>query len=262
MWLPLTDYATKYKISVSTLRRRIKADDISYQFQDGKYYISDEPINTINTNLKFSPSLNLNENRNEIPKQLSSAISPLSSDLSDSASDEFLENLKRAAPEKLPSIKNEVGILDKNKNESLRAVTPRMIDLESEYYFKSQAESSNHMNNKNSSSEIITNGSADRTNDNITKHFDFIKNEDENGALSSGKKDFSEKISKIGNNEPILTAANKLLNELKKAYTQILHEKEEQITSLKEEVSDLRTLVKLLERENSRMKEYSDIPRV
>ncbi|HRO65937.1 MAG TPA: hypothetical protein PL182_00070 [Pseudobdellovibrionaceae bacterium] len=55
--------------------------------------------------------------------------------------------------------------------------------------------------------------------------------------------------------EPVLLAANKLLNELKKAYTQILQEKEEQILHLKEEVTDLKTLVRVLEGENSRLKQ-------
>lgn len=55
------------------------------------------------------------------------------------------------------------------------------------------------------------------------------------------------------NDEPILTAANRLLTELKKAYTQILQEKEEQILHLKEEVTDLKTLVRVLEAENERL---------
>ncbi len=45
-WLPLMEYSTKYRVSVSTLRRRIKADDISFRFEDGKYFIMDEPVGT------------------------------------------------------------------------------------------------------------------------------------------------------------------------------------------------------------------------
>lgn len=59
---------------------------------------------------------------------------------------------------------------------------------------------------------------------------------------------------KMNKDEPILTAANKLLNELKKAYTLILQEKEEQILQLKEETADLKTLVRVLESENDRMR--------
>ncbi len=49
---------------------------------------------------------------------------------------------------------------------------------------------------------------------------------------------------------PILSSANKLLSELKLAYMSILHEKEEQIIELKAEVSDLATLVRVLEDDN------------
>jgi len=38
------------------------------------------------------------------------------------------------------------------------------------------------------------------------------------------------------------------MTELKKAYSQILHEKEEQIMLLREEIMDLKTLVKVLEK--------------
>ena len=47
-----------------------------------------------------------------------------------------------------------------------------------------------------------------------------------------------------------------ILGELKRAYMSILHEKEDQITLLKEEVSDLKTLVRVLEQENERMKKF------
>jgi hypothetical protein len=68
--------------------------------------------------------------------------------------------------------------------------------------------------------------------------------------------DLNDKNVKVNKEEPILTAANKLLNELKKAYTQILQEKEEQILHFKEEVSDLKTLVRVLESENDRLKGF------
>jgi archaellum component FlaC len=55
-------------------------------------------------------------------------------------------------------------------------------------------------------------------------------------------------------NELGFSAAAKMLEELKKAYTQILHEREEQIIQLKEEITDLKTLVKVLESENERLR--------
>ena len=49
-------------------------------------------------------------------------------------------------------------------------------------------------------------------------------------------------------------ATQSLLNEIKKAYSLILQEKEEQILQLKEEVADLKTLVRVLEDDNTRIK--------
>ncbi|MGE0631933.1 MAG: hypothetical protein AB7O96_05970 [Pseudobdellovibrionaceae bacterium] len=134
-WLPLTDYSTKYKVSVSTLRRRIKADDIRYRFDDGKYFISDEPLSS-HTRGDTRPSLKL-------PPVL--------------------------PPSKLPDPQPLVGAQP---------------------------------------------------------------------ALS----------------QDVLPSVNHLLGELKKAYTSILQEKEEQILLLKEEIADLKTLVSVLESENERLK--------
>ena len=145
-WLPLTEYSSKYQVSISTLRRRIKADEIKYQLRDGRYLIFDEP-------------------RAHRPSQAAHVVPSLS---------------EKAAVEFQPAVKTFSNI-NMNMGEKVE--------------MKSEAKS----------------------------------------------------------DEPILTAANRLLSELKKAYTQILQEKEEQILSLKSEVSDLKTLVRVLESENQRL---------
>lgn len=124
-WLPLTDYSTKYKVSVSTLRRRIKAEDIKFRFEDGKYFIADETLST----------------HTRGPR---------------------------------PSQNNDVPHLGAHQSPSL--------------------------------------------------------------------------------SQEVLPTVNHLLGELKKAYTSILLEKEEQILLLKEEIADLKTLVSVLESENDRLK--------
>ena len=146
-WLVLMDYSTKYRVSVSTLRRRIKAEDIKYRLEDGKYFIIDEPMST--------------HQRVHRPS--------LESDLAQVGAHQG----KQTAP-----------------------------------------------------------------------------------SSTSSKPDISDKIAMAKNDEPILTAANKLLTELKKAYTQILQEKEEQMLMLKDEVADLKTLVRVLESENERLKGF------
>ncbi|MBC7421053.1 MAG: hypothetical protein H7328_10030 [Bdellovibrio sp.] len=54
--------------------------------------------------------------------------------------------------------------------------------------------------------------------------------------------------------ESVITAANRLLTDLKKAYTQVLQEKETQIQGLRQELADIKTLVKVLESENTRLR--------
>ncbi|MGE4132880.1 MAG: hypothetical protein AB7F86_14665 [Bdellovibrionales bacterium] len=41
-WLSLIEYSNKYRVSLSTLRRRIKSGELEYRFTDGKYLIKDE----------------------------------------------------------------------------------------------------------------------------------------------------------------------------------------------------------------------------
>ena len=147
-WLALSDYSTKYRVSVSTLRRRIKAEDINFQLRDGKYFLVDEPMSA---HQKHRPS-------QESDVEMMGAH------------------------------------LDSSKFESSKLGASKLDAARSDKLL----------------------------------------------------------LSKIAKDEPILTAANKLLTELKKAYTQILFEKEEQILRLKEEVSDLKTLVKVLESENNK----------
>lgn len=150
-WLPLMEYSTKYRVSVSTLRRRIKADDINFRFEDGKYFIMDEPVGTH-------------------------------------------QRVHR------PSRKSEIALVGAHQG----------------------------MMNNMASSELKSAASY------------FI----EEPAESLTNKD-----------EPVLLAASKLLQELKAAYCQVLKEKDEEILALKEENSDLKTYVKVLEGENSRLQQ-------
>ena len=147
-WIPLTDYSSKHRISVSTLRRRIKAEDIKFRFQDGKYFLIDTPMGT-----------HPREHR--------------------------------------PSLKSDASLMGALVEASSAALLKKGNEV-----FRSQLQESSE--------------------------------------------------------EPILTAANKLLNELKRAYTLVLQEKEEQLLHLKEEVSDLKTLVRVLEGENQRLQPHRE----
>ena len=143
-WLPLAEYSMKHQVSISTLRRRIKSDEVKFRFDEGKYLILDEDP----TKVAF-------------------------------------------AEEHRPSLKSEVQKTSALATQDREA----MVDRQTNVSFHGQDSS-----------------------------------------------------------ESVISAANRLLLDLKKAYTQVLQEKEEQILVLREETMDLKTLIKVLESENSRLR--------
>ncbi len=154
-WLPLSEYAAKYRVSVSTLRRRIKAEDIHYRFDDGKYFIFDEP---------------LSNHRDHRPSPMSE-IPPMMKEVDTtkfSSKVEFVDDVLKAAQSSVKTLGQTLG----------QSLGQTQVPQQS---------------------------------------------------------------------QEVIAAANRLLSELKQAYTRVLHEKEEQILNLREEVSDLKTLVKVLE---------------
>lgn len=128
MWLSLTEYSNKHKVSISTLRRKIKSTEIEFRFDEGRYMILDNDDQQVQ---EAAPSL---------------------------------------SEQHRPSLKSDAFHETKETGES------------------------------------------------------------------------------------VITAANRLLADLKKAYTQVLQDKEEQISDLREEISDLKTLIKVLESENDRLR--------
>lgn len=158
MWLPLAEYSMKHKVSISTLRRRIKAEDIQYRLDDGKYFIFDTDPTATTTTV---------ENR--------------------MSNQSFAEGkAHNSAEAHRPSLKSD------------------------------------------------------------------------SSAVMEASRRAEERADNKAEGESVITAANRLLTDLKKAYTQVLQEKEEQIVSLKEEISDLRTLVRVLESENQRLNQKNN----
>ena len=153
-WLPLAEYSMKHQVSISTLRRRIKSDELKFRFDDGKYLILDEGNSKV-----------------------------------------------VVAEEHRPSLKSEVQKTSAQTTQEVSQVTQATQDKE---------------------------------------------------AMPGLQTNFS--LQTQDTNESVISAANRLLLDLKKAYTQVLQEKEEQILVLREETMDLKTLIKVLESENSRLR--------
>lgn len=72
-WLPLNEFSMKYNVSTSTLRRRIRADEIEFQFRDGKYWLKDsEPTRAYRSHTPIAaPAV---EERHEGPSEVAEKL--------------------------------------------------------------------------------------------------------------------------------------------------------------------------------------------
>ncbi len=201
-WLLLTDYSSKYRVSVSTLRRRIKNNQIPFRFEGGKYFLIDASPNhpEVTAHEKTTPFF-------EELKTLAVEAAPLKTPVSETGSfNEFSDQLD-----------SDLGLPRRQE----------VFEIEDEPLYVD---------------EIIKVASAQQIarmpNDQV-----YCGNYNETPDV---------KLQASAEAEPLMTTATNLLNELKRAYSNILLEKEEQMIQLKKEVSDLKTLVRVLEDENDR----------
>jgi hypothetical protein len=77
-WIPLMDYAMKKGVSLSTLRRYIKANKIQYRVENGRYLLLDGETNRP---MDFSTPLNRGSGAVSDRWQQEIAPSPLAEDL-------------------------------------------------------------------------------------------------------------------------------------------------------------------------------------
>ena len=86
-WIPLIEYSQKHNISISTLRRRIRAGSIAFNLKEGKYFLKDhassfaledhlqknpDPINKLKP--AVSPALKVKSKTEKLIKKPDSAI--------------------------------------------------------------------------------------------------------------------------------------------------------------------------------------------
>lgn len=93
MWLSLTEYSNKHKVSISTLRRKIKSTEIEFRLDEGRYMIldSDEqnaieaaPPGSVSLSEQHRPSLKsdaLHETTKETGESVITAANRLLADL-------------------------------------------------------------------------------------------------------------------------------------------------------------------------------------
>ena len=203
-WLSLAEYSIKHKVSISTLRRRIKAEDIQYRLEDGKYFILDSQEN-----------LRKSESAEDLFDQTNSGIFPGPSQGNSSSAMSVTYNLD--SPEQF-RVENIV-----RKKDSTQMPTKTPPPPPPPLFRPTTTMHANSMNAHAMNAHPI--------------------NAPGLAAHAEG-------------GESVLTAANRLLTDLKKAYTQVLQEKEQLISDLREENSDLKTLIRVLESENDRLRDH------
>ncbi len=179
-YLPLAEYSTKYRVSISTLRRKIKARDIEFVFSENKYLILDQPP-TAHQRHRPSPTLSESALMGAVQAPRIGAVvverAPLFS-----------------APAPVPAVARvPVAQVPKATEEDAARLREQFLQMQKK--------------------------------------------------LTASK----------AHEESVVSAANKLLADLKKAYSQILQDKEEQILAHRQEIADLKTLVQVLESENARL---------
>jgi hypothetical protein len=145
-WIDLLKYSTKYGVSLSTLRRRIKSNSIPHKLEHGKYYLEDVTPSE-------KPGAHTAQVLNETPSKATNTIS------SGAASG------------------------SRSSTPPVTMAIPSAPELQASNFVEAS----------------------------------------------------------------VLSSANRLVEEIKAAYSKILQEKEEQITQLKEQVVDLKMLVNILE---------------
>lgn len=88
-WMSLTEYSAKHGVSVSTLRRRIKKDEIPYVLDNGKYILPDKPFGELESSYQStmvappqSVAQNSNKKASQPRQQEESFLEPLGLSLS------------------------------------------------------------------------------------------------------------------------------------------------------------------------------------
>ena len=176
-WLALLSYSAKYGISLSTLRRRIKNQSISFKQENGKYFIEDDGV----TPRRHDNALRQGANQAR----------------QDTGQGQLVQQSQQVQPNQNQNLTNQANVTGFSGQ----------TGVDSQVGVQTGSR-------KESSSNVIQPGPGPT----------FVE-------------------------ASVFTSANRLVEELKAAYAKILQEKEEQITQLKEEIVDLRMLVRIMEQQ-------------
>jgi hypothetical protein len=338
-WIILTNYATKYQVSVSTIRRSIKNGQLEHRFVGGKYLLLDEPLqNFESTNSSDDIEMSIEASHIKAPKpeagqrvnsglladkfratvsavqdlatssgvadrskdmmiqardaKLNSALQEFDRDQTDitelaTSSDDreylssgvessFAPSKRRSAPE--ANIENQSVETELISERQPGRIESEQVVLQPKVSYKQELVPSEPKLSVNlahqdlfatdeeinvfrlpgfvQTSAYHSSPRFDSAEDSTIKASEDIVEDFQMPTIISELRPLTEQaesqIKSMKTPEPMIASATKVLADLKRAYASVLHEKEEQIIQLKEEVSDLKTLVRALESENTR----------
>lgn len=107
-WLSLTEYSVKYDVSISTLRRYIKEDRLSFQLVEGKYIVEDKSLSKKKRGRRPAPEDGLG-------RGVSQKVRLLASKLSNPRASQELQKIKKEnekQKEELLELKMYIRILE------------------------------------------------------------------------------------------------------------------------------------------------------
>ena len=251
-WVSLTQYANKYNVSISTLRRRIKAQQVEFVYEGGKYLLLDRPLQ--HQKKVFDKGITRNTTNENLNIQKIGSL-PLNYQGLDLEPLDNLDNQEedRSLPTDYPN-KNVDEFFDPNENLDAIVAPPQ-----SDRNFGESIEKGLGKTLSETEKEILSDLPPVHE---VVSSSEETLSETEKKVLAVTRCDLlnEETVEKSSQVKDILATTNRLLEELKKTYSLILQEKEEQLILVKDEVADLKTLVCVLEDKNRHLGEQKTTP--
>ncbi len=138
--LSLTEYSAKYKVSISTLRRRIKKGELSFVQEAGKYILPDVPYDELLGDNTVPPIYTTTDRGSDIaPPQKSTYqtaavpfLEPLGLDLSFETAMPKAQEVSQPKPksEELVELKKAYTLVLSEKEEQILQLKQHIVDLQ------------------------------------------------------------------------------------------------------------------------------------
>jgi hypothetical protein len=100
-WLALNEYSAKYRVSLSTLRRRLRSGEVQSRFEEGKYWLQDAPL------ARQHKSVHVHVHEEKVHfEQPKVAIEPLAAPAPETEATIVASNLMKSAQQMMQELKS------------------------------------------------------------------------------------------------------------------------------------------------------------